>query len=143
MLQMTSFLYELPSGTYCIGDPLLLLQNSYLIDEDICPLPGVYTCPVSFRKYIFGYTGFIEGYYQDAESKTYIIQNGLLGLIPVELCDPYKIQQFGHVKYYAAPILFYTDGTGYFEIVSSNDTSVFDTRINIELLQKEDEDYDY
>lgn len=131
---------ELHPGSYCIGDPSLLLKTEYIPSEDMWESPGIYHH--SLFSYAYGYTGFVEGSYQDTQF-TYPIVHGVLGMIPSNLCDPERMEKNGYRVYYPDPIHFYTNGVGYFEILSTNYTYILDTRVNTEQLQKEDEDYDY
>ena len=95
--------------------------------------------------YAFHYTGFIEGHYKDAKQEvTYTIESGILGMFPIAFCDENLVNLYGCTLYFSDPVIFYSSGKGYFEILSTNYSYIIDTRMeDLEVLKASEEDYDY
>jgi len=134
-----SFVCELPPGPYFLGDPTTVLKDE--IDFDNL-LPGVYD--VNHMSFAFNYTGFMEGSYNDVSSRhvTYKIENGIFGMVPYAFCNTTLLELYGKKEYYHDPVVFYSDGKGYFEILSTNYSYILDMRVDPLVLRQEEEDYD-
>jgi hypothetical protein len=143
--RLLSFAVELPPGKYFFADPMLLFCSDiyrYLCDgTDV--IPGVYH--ITDIKFALNHTGFFEGTYHDTTHNTiYQIISGSLCLIPSYLCSDMTDQQvstIGKVFSFDHEVLFYSDGNGYFEILSTDIHYDLDTRLDDSV--SFDEDYDY
>lgn len=135
-----SLMCELPSGMYYIGDPTLVLNRELDIDKQS---PALYER--DHYMYAFDYTGFVEGRYKDAKHEvTYTIESGILGMFPSAFCDIELVKLYGCSSYFSDPIMFYSSGKGYFEILSTNYSYIIDTRMeDLDVLKASEEDYDY
>lgn len=134
-----SFVCELPPGSYYLGDPTTVLNVEIDFDN---MLPGIYN--VNHMSLAFNYTGFMEGSCNDTTKNiTYKIENGIFGMIPLAFCNTTILDLYGKKVYYQDPIVFYSDGKGYFEILSTNYSYTLDTRVDPCVLKQSEEDYDY
>lgn len=122
-------MFTLPAGNYYIGDPLLFLHpdviSSCFTDEMVTP--GLYR----YKSLVFliDCTGFDEGSFTDIDQNEYIIYNGMLGIMPIEICrDPSDmLHALGRHVYYPVPFTVETDGYGLFELTCYNYTLKLDT----------------
>lgn len=82
----------LPAGTYYIGDICYVLDDdTYEEMEDIDGL-----CTNGEQIIGFFPTAHGDGCYKDTKGRTYCVDAGNIGIVPIELCNP-KYVHFGTV----------------------------------------------
>lgn len=118
--------FQLPPGSYCIGDPYLFLLpgivNEYFGGKI---MPGFYN--YEGFPFLIDCTGFDEGSFLDADRTEYVVYYGLLGVLPMEICQ--SRDRLGKQTYFPLPVVVGTDGEGHFEIGCGSYKLVLETSL--------------
>lgn len=120
--------YCLVPGTYCIGDPEIMLNrvvyDSFVIDSGM----HIYNGCIS----IINETGFQEGIFKDVESTEYTITSGYIGIFPFPLCSNKSIDilsKYGKCINLFVPFFVRTSENGCFSIQTSEYQLLLDTSL--------------